>query len=663
MKKKMMTNQNLNEESILKHYAWLNHKQQTELLFLTQEDKVKANLFITNSDDLLKYCKKYSGLHTWIGVNERKLNGTKSEDIEFINNFIIDVDSKDKDNIDVEKNQLVAEQIIKEAKKQGYQEPLFIFSGRGYHIYFALEPIENTEENREKIKTFGQKIKEKYETDSVEIDEKCFDPARKMRLAGTINIKPDCNKLSFVANPKNTRVNDTKLTQDILNITLDKPLQSKNVELEQELRNLIEKIIPFWVEGKRNDFCMCLAGYLRKEKKLGFKKVKEIITEICNRTNDNEIDSRKRTCTETFMKDESEIKGYQGLVALGFNPSESIGSIKDVVLKQEEEKTELKIYDWNDIKNFKPKPQEWLITNLIPKHEVGIIGGKRKEKKTFISLCMALCLASGTKCFDEEVPEKKKVLILDAENGFNEIAKRLKFLSNGLGLENANNLDIKIIDEPFKLDGRHFSKYEEIIRNFKPDLIIVDCLQRFVSIDLDKDNQGISEFFTTRIKPLTRELGCSWLFVHHFRKGMPNTRIIDELDELRGASELGNYSRYVLICSVPRDTNYIRLSIPKMSNQPQIEPKALIFDTTEQDKIKIIYEGLAENIITSEMRTAKAIKDWILQNNITKEFKTADVIEALEKDYKKTSISSGLRCLTSDDFLTKISRGVYQVKA
>lgn len=39
-------------------------------------------------------------------------------------------------------------------------------------------------------------------------------------------------------------------------------------------------------------------------------------------------------------------------------------------------------------------------------------------------------------------------------------------------------------------------EFYEIVDNFKPDLIIVDCLQRVCSFDIDKENALISSLFT-----------------------------------------------------------------------------------------------------------------------------------------------------------------------
>ena len=85
---------------------------------------------------------------------------------------------------------------------------------------------------------------------------------------------------------------------------------------EQDVENwnsFIGKVVPNWIEGKRQELSLSVGGYLRKDKRLGIEKVKSIITEICKKAKDDEIPMRLKGVDETFRKDEKDIKGYSGL--------------------------------------------------------------------------------------------------------------------------------------------------------------------------------------------------------------------------------------------------------------------------------------------------------------------------------------------------------------
>ncbi len=81
----------------------------------------------------------------------------------------------------------------------------------------------------------------------------------------------------------------------------------------EDWNEFINKVIPHWIEGKRQNLSLSVGGYLRKNKRLGIEKVKSIITEICKKAKDDEIPMRLKGVDETFKKDEKDVKGISGL--------------------------------------------------------------------------------------------------------------------------------------------------------------------------------------------------------------------------------------------------------------------------------------------------------------------------------------------------------------
>ena len=327
---------------------------------------------------------------------------------------------------------------------------------------------------------------------------------------------------------------------------------------------------------------------------------------------------------------------------------------------------ELEVFTYDELMKYKPIPQEWLIENQIPKGEVGLLVGKRGERKTFTAYYLALCLASMKKAFGRDnVPEKKKVLIIDEETGKNELAKRMKALGKGLGIK--ESLEIKFISfEGLKLDQGN-EKFRELILDFKPDLIIVDCFQRCVSFEVDKDNQSISEFFTGVVRQIIKKFGTTWLFIHHLRKSPAMKHTPDDLlDEVRGGSELTNYCRFVLLTQLPKhqdkqeNVEMAIFRVLKMSNAPVPEPMVISFETND-DSIKVSYEGIPKEILNAEVRCANAIREYLTIKQMI-EFQTKDINEAAEEiGMKKTFLSYGLKILYEQGFLTKPKRGYWKV--
>jgi len=366
-----------------------------------------------------------------------------------------------------------------------------------------------------------------------------------------------------------------------------------------------------------------------------------------------------------------EIKDFITLVQFDYKkPSKSEIANKLVdMYKEAPDEIELDIISDEELMSYKPKDRKWLINNQIPEGEIGVLAGKRGERKTFTALEQAICLASGKECLGDEVPEKKKVLFVTEEDGIDTIATRIKGLKKSKGIEK-EALEIKYMCfNGLKLDredGR-LKSFERLLEEFRPDLIIIDALQRCVTFEIDKDNRAISELFTEVIRPFQKKYGGSWLFISHLRKSQNNQNVIDPLDEIRGGSEIVNYCRFVLMCQAPRyqtktdeGSDLIVFKVLKMSNSQIPENKVISF-TNEDEGIRVSYEGVPEDVLAGEVQCANAIKEWLVSNALT-EFKTKEINDVSEQiGAKKTLISYGLKVLLKDGFLKKIKRGTWKV--
>lgn len=90
--------------------------------------------------------------------------------------------------------------------------------------------------------------------------------------------------------------------------------KKEKVETDFKDDKFIQLIKDKWVEGNRQDLAMSLAGYLRKEKRLGIDSCISVVQDICEDVGDTEVNQRIASVRSTYAKDESEVKGYSGLM-------------------------------------------------------------------------------------------------------------------------------------------------------------------------------------------------------------------------------------------------------------------------------------------------------------------------------------------------------------
>jgi KaiC/GvpD/RAD55 family RecA-like ATPase len=91
------------------------------------------------------------------------------------------VSSSDKE---FDKSHMKAVEIYRYLIKQGFKEPIITTSGNGYHCYVTCD-MPNDDFHNELVKRFLQSLAKMFSDDSVEVDEKVYNPARVDKLIGT----------------------------------------------------------------------------------------------------------------------------------------------------------------------------------------------------------------------------------------------------------------------------------------------------------------------------------------------------------------------------------------------------------------------------------------------------------------------------------------------
>ena len=88
------------------------------------------------------------------------------------------------------------------------------------------------------------------------------------------------------------------------------------------------------------------------------------------------------------------------------------------------------ILSWVSLSKMNFPNQDWRIAGLVPESGVTLLAGVSGEKKTWLAMYMAYCMATGSHLFgSNQFPVKKsKVLYFDAEMAPSEFQRRGKLL-------------------------------------------------------------------------------------------------------------------------------------------------------------------------------------------------------------------------------------------
>lgn len=160
----------------------------------------------------------------------------------------------------------------------------------------------------------------------------------------------------------------------------------------------------------------------------------------------------------------------------------------------------------------------WLIEGLWGAGAVGVVGGAPKCGKTWLTLEMAVAVASGRPCLGRhEVPAPGAVLVYAAEDAHASVRDRLAGLAAARGADFAA-LDVGLIVEPsLRLDrAEDLARLSTTLARRRPRLLVLDPYVRLQRVD-ENDASQVSAILGA-LRDLSRSFAVAIALVHHARK-------------------------------------------------------------------------------------------------------------------------------------------------
>ncbi len=121
----------------------------------------------------------------------------KDKDIECCDLLLIDIDKvehkgESSTNTELEAARLLSEQIADYLESEGWDKPIQMMSGNGYHLYYILDELPNDEKTKSRVEGALRELAEKFNNGIVAVDTVVFNASRITKVSGTIARKgPD----------------------------------------------------------------------------------------------------------------------------------------------------------------------------------------------------------------------------------------------------------------------------------------------------------------------------------------------------------------------------------------------------------------------------------------------------------------------------------------
>jgi archaellum biogenesis ATPase FlaH len=416
---------------------------------------------------------------------------------------------------------------------QGWPEPLFGDSANGAGLIYPLENLENTPMNVDLVKNCIAAIGDMSDTDAVKIDRTVFNPARLVRLFGTMNKKGDSiperpHRLSkIISVPENRNpVPIEKLRELAAKVKSnnerpgnERKTDASRLDVERYLNHYGVEIVKTKQNGTAILYCLksCVFDHSHSPNEAAI--VQGHNGALSYQCFHNSCKGR------TWQEARQVISGNEKLSAFitGTNETEWI---------PEEPKNLLdSLLKWNDILSLDIQT-EYLLQKLIPKGGITLLFGRGGIGKTSLSMQIAHAVAEGLP-FAELQTIKMPVFFIDFENPLSILKERVEKIGK------SDNLYVWHISneiQPPRLDSSKWELYKQL----PPGLLIVDTL-RASHLSDENDSKPIA-LIMARLKEF-REMGFTILLLHHTPKGNENifkgsTALLDLADHVLGLEEV-----------------------------------------------------------------------------------------------------------------------------
>jgi len=115
----------------------------------------------------------------------------KDKDIECRDLLLIDIDKlghkgESSNDVELEAARLLSEQIADYLESEGWDNPIRMMSGNGYHLYYVLDELPNNEKTKALVEGALHELADKFNNDIVAVDTVVFNTSRITKVPGTI---------------------------------------------------------------------------------------------------------------------------------------------------------------------------------------------------------------------------------------------------------------------------------------------------------------------------------------------------------------------------------------------------------------------------------------------------------------------------------------------
>jgi len=322
---------------------------------------------------------------------------------------------------------------------------------------------------------------------------------------------------------------------------------------------------------------------------------------------------------------------------------------------------DMDIKTWGEFDQEKFAVREWYVKGVVPVGGITIIAAPSGEKKSWVAMEMARCLASGSNFLGHKEFETRQatVLYIDRETYEGELQAR----GRKLGLQNLGTR-LYELSRPAELslnNNQMMSYLESIVREKKIDVVFIDTFRSIAGGLQEEKAEEIRKFFQ-RFSPLKKS-GRSFVFLDHCRKPSQFDGYVPKKEWLFGSQDKLASVEVLMMQRSKEGSPEISVWIPKNRVAPAHPPFKIFMDeiiADTEEKIMFSFGGGIDEKKGKEEEAEEAISDYLAQGGVERTAK--EIEEALsQKNIGKNAITNALKSMREKDAVACRKEGARKI--
>lgn len=212
----------------------------------------------------------------------------------------------------------------------------------------------------------------------------------------------------------------------------------------------------------------------------------------------------------------------------------------------------LPTHTWAEMVARQRPSLQYLWPGWIVEKKIMLVAGAGDSMKSFLCLFIAAMVSAGRPALEPDNNDNPcaqgTVLVVSAENGYDEDTRRVQLLHRGHQLPAELPVTLLEADQLSLSDAATWATFSALVAELQPRLIIIDSGISVAALDNENDNAAVAAFMKHCIAPLARVYGAAVMLIVHSPKPPTQRGSLPFTDEhvARGASAWRNAADGVL---------------------------------------------------------------------------------------------------------------------